>query len=75
MSVSFVGSYDIINKRFRKDDEKYNREMIFARFENIANTVYRGNQNSLCMLINDLEEFYDSENGACFNCGFWVFPD
>lgn len=42
--------------------KKYSREMIFARFENIANTVYRGNQNSLCMLINDLEEFFEINN-------------
>ena len=44
----------------------YDTKAIISRIENIANKVYRGSDNSVFMLINDLEEFFeiDTDNNA-----------
>ena len=43
-----------------------NRNIVMSRIENIANKVYRDSDNSVFMLINDLEEFFeiDTNNNA-----------
>lgn len=37
----------------------YNRNAVLSRIEAMAKKVYRRNPNAVCMLINDLEDFFE----------------
>lgn len=38
---------------------RLNDKTVISRIENMARKVYRGNENAVYMLINDLEEFFE----------------
>lgn len=41
-----------------------NSRTVMSRIENIANKVYRDSDNSVFMLINDLEEFFEIDTNS-----------
>ena len=44
--------------------KNYDVSAIMSRIENMANKVYRGNKNSVFMLVNDLEELFEMNGNS-----------